>query len=273
MRRHLPILAASLAGVLALAGVERPTRAQARVHDLIAIETGTLPIVLSAPHGGTEPIPGCPERKNGVRVRDEATGEVAVLVAAELEKELRAKPSVVRALFHRRFLDVNRSEDEGAEDPAARPVYAAYHAALRGFVDTARARTKGRALLVDLHGQNKLPDTLVRGTRDRRTVAALLLRGGDEALVGSKSIFGALQDAGYATDPPRGAPFAQKENRSFDGGFIVSTYGSHQKDGIDALQIEIGRDLRHEKAARQKLAHDLAAAIVAFHRAFLVKPR
>ncbi len=273
MRRHVPILLAALAGALSLVGAHRPGEARPLAHGLIAIESGTLPIILSAPHGGTEGIPGVPERTKGTRVRDDHTGEVAALVAAALEKELHARPALVRAYFHRKFCDANRRESEALEDEGARPVYAAYHEALRSLVDDARTRTNGRALLVDIHGQKQLPDTLVRGTRDGKTVKALLARAGEEAVVGSKSVFGALGDLGYKTDPPRGAPFVQRENPSFEGGYIVATYGSHAKDGIDAIQIEIGRRLREDKAAREKLARDLAAAIAKFHRAYLEKPR
>jgi N-formylglutamate amidohydrolase len=269
-RAAAPILVALLSGAASLLTGHGVSRAQTGVEGLIAIETGTLPIVLSAPHGGQEPIPGVPERKTGTRVSDEYTGEIASLVADELERELHARPSVVRALFHRKYLDANRAEAEALEDPGARPVYAAYHAAIRRFVDAARRRSPGRALLVDLHGQNKQPDALVRGIRDGKTVKALLARAGAEALVGSRSIFSGLSAAGYKIDPPLGAPGA-KENRSFDGGYTVATYGSANADGIDAIQIEIGRELRHDPAPRKKLAHDLAVAIATFYRAYIEK--
>jgi N-formylglutamate amidohydrolase len=274
--RRGPVLLASLAGVAALAGGRGASEAQtsgarSAAEDVIAIETGTLPIVLSAPHGGQAALPGVAERTKGTRVSDEHTGDVASLVAVELERELHARPSVVRARFHRRYLDVNRSEVEAFEDAGAKPTYVAYHLAVRRFVDSVRRSSPGRALLVDLHGQNKEPETLVRGTRDGKTVSALVARAGAEAMVGSHSIFGRLAAAGYRTDPPIGAPGSPRENRSFDGGFIVATYGSHNPDGIDAIQIEIGRELRHEPARRKKLARDLAAAIAAFHRAYLEK--
>lgn len=271
LARSTPLAVALLAGAVALFAEGPSSEAGPGGDGVIAIETGTLPIILSAPHGGKEALPGVPERKTGTRVSDEQTGELASLVAAELERELHGKPSLVRALFHRRYLDVNRSEDEALEDADARPTYVAYHAALRRFVDAARKTSPGRALLVDLHGQNKEPDTLIRGTRNGKTVTALLARAGSEALVGSKSIFGALGDAGYRTDPPRGAKATAKENRALDGGFIVATYGSHNADGVDAIQVEVGRELRHDPAPRKKLARDLAAAIATFYRAYVEK--
>src|SRR4051794_17605429 len=65
-----------------------------RPEDLITIRKGTLPIILSAPHGGRKPIPGVPERKGGPRVekfqtvRDDNTAELTVLLTVELEKKL-----------------------------------------------------------------------------------------------------------------------------------------------------------------------------------------
>jgi hypothetical protein len=46
----------------------------------------------------------------------------------------------------------------------------------------------------------------------------------------------------------------------------VRTYGSDQRDGIDAIQLELGTNLRRDAG----LIDDLAAAIVAYFKAYLV---
>ena len=35
--------------------------------DLVTVVEGDLPIILSAPHGGTQPVPGCALRKDKTR--------------------------------------------------------------------------------------------------------------------------------------------------------------------------------------------------------------
>jgi len=236
--------------------------------DLVELQEGTLPIILSAPHGGSREIPGVPPRTKGVTVQDSRTAEVARGVADALEKLLGAKPYLVAAQFHRRFVDANRPEADALEAGAARPVYTAYHAALRRFVDEVRRANGGRGLLLDIHGQQAFPTEIHRGTRGGATVSALVKRAGEAGLTGPDSVCGALIARGYAVVPSTGVT-APPETRAFNGGHIVGTYGSHHADGIDAIQLELGRQLRLEATRRAKLIDDLAAAISAYRAKFL----
>ena len=52
------------------------------------------------------------------------------------------------------------------------------------------------------------------------------------------------------------------------GGYIVQTYGSHQGSGIDAIQLEIGMQLR-ARPNLERTAADLAEAIAVFTREYL----
>ncbi len=253
-------------GILILTGLASTllagsTAAQPTVASLVRVERGTLPVVLSVPHGGSEPVPGAPERRQGVRLRDDFTAELAEGVLKELETQGKSRPSLVLARFHRRYVDANRLPAEAYESPAAKPVYEAYHGALRQEVASIRKRF-GRGLLLDLHGQKTDPDVIHRGTRNGRTVEALVRRSGREAVVGPDSLFGLLARTGYRIYPPGEG----KESPSYWGGTIIKTYGSHQPDGIDAIQVEVGRNLRTDSVKRQQLARDLAAAILKFHQ-------
>src|SRR5262245_36634373 len=88
--------------------------------DLLFVQRGELPIILTAPHGGTEPIPGVAARTNGVTVYDSKTLELAREVSSALEKQLGKKPYVVAAKFSRKFLDVNREESAALESEPAK---------------------------------------------------------------------------------------------------------------------------------------------------------
>src|SRR5207249_9523577 len=115
-------------------------------------------------------------------------------------------------------------------------------------------------LLVDIHGEGQEPDTIHRGTQNGRTVSRLLGRQGSEALAGPARIFGWLEDAGYDVVPPTTAPPTAREDPRYVGGYTVQTYGSHQPNGIDAIQIEIGSTFRREDTM-DDFAGDLAKAI------------
>lgn len=171
-----------------------------RPGDLISTQRGCVPVIISAPHGGTIRIPGSKDRLTGVTVRDVNTAEIAMLVAHRVAEKLGGKPYFVIAQFSRKDADPNRSRDEAVENEAAGVQYDAYHAALRRSVDECRAKF-GSAILIDIHGQAKRPEAIIRGTRNGKTVQSLLKRHGDAGLVGPHSVFGGLKAKGYTIEP------------------------------------------------------------------------
>jgi N-formylglutamate amidohydrolase len=234
---------------------------------LVLTQRGQIPVILTAPHGGTDAIPGAAERKSGVVLRDQGTREIAESIARLLEEKLGGKPYLVCALFHRKYADANRKEDEALEDPLAKPPYHAYHAKVREYVDEIRRQWPQGAILLDVHGQTADDDTIHRGTQNGKTVAQLLKKHGEKALTGEKSILGGVEALGIKVFPAKAAFDSQKENPKFGGGFTVQTYGSHATDGIDAIQLELGADLRAKQ--REKLVKDLATSISAFYSEYV----
>src|SRR5437667_161376 len=104
------------------------------------------------------------------------------------------------------------------------------------FLSLAHARGAEPDRLVTLKagGLPGAPDPLVRGTNSGQTVELLLKRHGAPALNGSKSLFGVFAGAGYKIFPPNGSD--EPEDKRYNGGYTVRTYGSHQGSGIDAIQ-------------------------------------
>lgn len=268
-RNHRGILSWILFALALVFPLHALAQNSADANKLLSVWAGTLPLILSAPHGGREPIPGVPLRR-GVGVaqfttgRDNNTDELAEAVALKLGERLGVKPFVVIGRFDRKFLDVNRPAAGAYESAAAKPFYDAYHRALEELSDKVRAQWGG-GLLLDLHGQGAEVETIYRGTDNGETVAALVQRYGKEALSGPKSIFGQLTAKGYKVLPD---PSGSERERRYVGGYTARTYGSHRGTKIDAIQMEIGTNLRAE-ANLQRTAHDLAAAIEIFAREFL----
>jgi len=253
-------------------GAEGATAAQSTdtsASALISAISGNLPIILSAPHGGKEPIPGVSQRQgSGVARfstgRDTRTDDLADLLALELEKKFNAKPFVVIARFERRYVDVNRASDAAFESVAVKSHYDGYHHALGEFVQRVGSHW-GSGLLVDLHGEGTDADAIYRGTQNGKTVKSLIQRFGPSAVNGNQSISGQMAKLGYRVLP--GAASNEKETH-YLGGYIVQTYGSHQPVGIDAMQLELGANLR-ARANLEKTARNLAQAIEVFARAYL----
>jgi N-formylglutamate amidohydrolase len=236
---------------------------------LLTVWAGALPIILSAPHGGKQAIPGVPERRGaGVAQfstgRDNNTDDLTERIAAKLEATLRAKPFLVVAHFHRKYVDANRPSHGAFESAEAKPYYDAYHRVLREAVDRV-SREWGRGLLLDIHGQGTQGETIYRGTNNGKTVVSLTRRFGTEAIAGPKSILGRLAGLGYQISPHSNQ--SHREGR-YVGGYIVNTYGSHHGSGVDAIQLEIGTTLR-ARANLERMASDLADAIAVFTQEFL----
>jgi N-formylglutamate amidohydrolase len=252
--------------------------------DLVVVRRGELPIILTAPHGGREAIPGIEPRADHRatieasrkwggfnRGGDPNTDVLALGISAEIARLTGKTPYLVTARFQRKYVDANRPRELALDNPAARPYYDAYHQAIRRFVDEVR-RAYPAGVLIDVHGQAKDPDVVMRGTLNGRGVERLVRRAGEAAVTGPRGLFGGLEAGGFkvfpANDvPPRG----RSEDAGFNGGYTVFTYGSHNRDGIDAVQMEFGTRYR-QKAVVGESARDAGRAIAAFYEAYLKTP-
>lgn len=238
----------------------------------LLVKEGTLPVVLSAPHGGKLPLPGVGDRKGAgveqfVTVRDVNTDLLAETFAAAIETALGGRPHLVIARFTRKHVDANRPAEGAYESAAAKPYYDAYHAALRGHCEAAR-KGWGRGLVIDLHAQGLRADTIFRGTARRTSVALLRDRFGMRAVTGPDGLLGAMAARGHAIFPPVDGPADAAENPRYGGGHITRTYGAAGGTGLDAIQLEFGADYtRADKL--DATAKDLAESLAKFARAYL----
>jgi N-formylglutamate amidohydrolase len=229
---------------------------------------GTLPLILTVPHDGGDFLGFAPVRTKGVTGRDAGTRQLAERVAALLEQRLGKRPSLVVARISRKYLDVNRSEQDAMESPDGLPAYREYHAQITACVSAIQAVFPAGGLLVDVHGQSDDPNTTFRGTRSGLTAKHLVSRFGPAALQGDKSITGVLASKGYQVFPLVGAESLREDPR-FSGGYTVATYGSHMPGGIDAIQLEFGKNHR----ASASLAADVADALASFLVDFEILPK
>lgn len=246
--------------------------------ELVHIQRGTLPIILTAPHGGQAAIPGVTIRstenkgKDAWRYntgRDAETDKIALGIAAEIKAITGKDVYLVVARFDRKYLDANRPPEIAFDQSAARPAYDYYHRAIRGFIDEVRANHPN-GLLIDIHGQHKIPDSLARGTINGKSVTNLIKRGGFEAITGTKGMFGLLASNGFKVFPSNALPPEDKhEDGGFNGGHTTNFYGSHRVDGIDAMQFEFGVDYRKRGTLDSTIKH-AAQSIVAFYEAYLL---
>lgn len=249
-----------------------------KTHDLeslVLTGEGSIPILISAPHGGTLGVPGvAPREGKGLKTgpsgffvgRDGGTQELALAVVEAIEREFGEKPYFVVSATHRKYLDPNRPASIAFEDSAMQPVYDRYHQTMERYTKQI-LNNHQQGLLLDLHGQGSKRDTVFRGTSNGKTVSRLIREFGKTAHDGEQSFFGILKSTGWTVHPD---PFDGKEQSGFTGGYIVQTYGSHQAIGIDAMQLEMGAIYR-TKESRERIARELAKAIVQYSKLYMPK--
>lgn len=234
---------------------------------------GSLPLIITAPHGGNGSVSGCPERKpvgsRFVNRPDAATAQLAQQIADALTAQTGKSPYLVIARFHRRYIDANRAPEEAFADRHCAAAYEAYHRAIREAIERIR-HAHTHALLIDVHGQSTYRSSILRGTRHGHTVTGLLARGGPAAITGPDSIFGRLAHMGYDVMPANDLPPTGKvEPGGYTGGHTVALYGGSDAGRLDAIQLEFGIDLRQPGIIEQT-AKDTAAAIASFYRRYLI---
>ena len=231
----------------------------------IVSAAGELPIIISAPHGGTLAFPGVPVRTGGKVVkqfavaRDVSTDTLAIQLSTALQRETGKAPSLVVARISRKYVDVNRVEQDAFESPPLREVYAAYHSELEKHCRQT-AQKWGGGLLLDLHGQSVRKDSVFRGTRNGATTEFLVNKFGDRALTGHHGFQGLLEAQGFNMVP---ASDSDKKETLFNGGYITARYGLDGSYGIDAVQLEFG-GVYTAKKTLPETANALARALTQY---------
>lgn len=247
------------------------------VNNFVSRHRGTLPVLLTCPHNGDGQPPDVPSERTGEGLppgcnfsmdSDLNTRMITMSVAQRLLDIYGEAPYVVIADFNRDYIDANRGDADftpncAYELPNARLYYDEYHSTIRDFIDEIRAENGGLGLLLDIHGTKGIdsaPADIYLGTDDGKTIKRLL--GVDpEALGRSGYLSSLLIAAGYDVLPKPPNVSLPPEAQSLGGGFTVEVYGSSHLDGLDAIQLEIGKRLRDISEVREQFIDHLAHAI------------
>ena len=244
---------------------------------LVKRHRGTMPIILTAPHGGsaqpsgvparTEAPASCDGREKFVVGRDDNTAELTEALAKRILETTGLSPYVVIAEFGRTFIDANRSERCAFTDPQARPFYEEYHGRIDGYVKQLLAQNDGRGFLFDIHSsgvQSENPADIFLGTSRRRTLQAGYAY---ERLFAQHGLQGLLQWTRLPSLSGRGKAFQfklsptradEEEFGPLNGGPTVLRYGGR----INAIQIEATEPFLTEARKFEYLVEALSNAMI-----------
>ena len=254
--------------------------AHAESENLVYSIQGTIPVLISAPHGGNDQ-PGTVAIRTGIDsagatiedfniVKDSWTKAIAKDIQRKYQEKYGGVPYIVAADFHRKYIDANRPEHQAFEGEQARFYYDAYHRKIGEYIaDIQQKFTQG--ILLDIHGQAQHPDKILRGTRNGFAVQNLVASHGWDAVVGQQGIFCLLDQQGFSLEPTNSkipTTNSPMPESSLSGGATIKFNGSHNAFGIDAIQFEIGSDIRFSSSERSLFTDNMADNINTFINSF-----
>lgn len=285
----MKVLIALVFGLVVSVAAQTP-KSQFDPRHFIEYQDGTLPLVLSSPHGGALRPEEMKTRTYGVVDADANTQDLARRIQASLIKKTGASPFMVINLLHRSKLDPNREVVEAAQgDKIAEEEWKHYHTS----IDTAQSWIKERfptGLCIDVHGQRHKEKRVELGY----TISAEKLRMSDdkldantltirqcsirdldqrspasfiELLRGKSSLGGMLEAKGYVCVPGPSVSAPKEGEQYFMGGYTVDQHGSRDGRTINAIQIESPFDgVRDTKENRERFANALTDVLPVYFR-------
>jgi hypothetical protein len=271
-----------VAGFLVLASVAFAADApKLRPSGLVEIWPGTLPVVLSAPHGGTNKPASIPDRSYGTTNLDSFTRPLAYAVREAFLKKFGEAPPLVVCLLSRKKVDCNREIVEGAQsNKLAEQVWTEFQ---DGIAEAEKSVLKNSAhgMYFDIHAQGNpgqrtelgyglsaaelaWPDEKLNEPEiEKRCTVRLISEASPltfaEFIRGPQS-FGALVEArGIPATPSPQRPL-KAGVKYFSGGYNVRAYGSADGTGLDGIQLETPGDVRKNSETRAAFAKAVAEA-------------
>lgn len=250
-------------------------------NDYIEYKAGNLPIVISAPHGGSLEPNEIPDRNCSgcVYVKDSNTEELIRQMYDAIFDQFGCYPHIIINRLHRRKLDANRAIEEAADGNAlGEQAWTDF----QGFIESAKdtiSEKYGKGLYLDLHGHGhdiqrlelgyritkselQLPNSTLDGEIyvDDSSIKNLVYNNLNnltlsELLRGSDSFGELYENQNFPAVPSQTDPFPFNDESYFSGGYNTEQHGSKFGGTIDGIQIECNMDgVRDTHANREEFA-------------------
>lgn len=241
--------------------------------DYVEFQKGTIPIIISVPHGGTSECENIPKRSNGILGIDGKTIEIAKKLIELIKTNFREQslefetPSYIISKVRRSKIDLNRDETEAFNPSSAiaKEIYNAYHIKLREFVMN-NLKLFNSSLLIDIHGfeKNKRPPgfrdvDIILGTNNLESffVEPVLKRDW------GNNIRGKIIQKFLELKIPIAPGHPKRREYVLTGGYITKKYGASQIPKSQAIQIEFSDKIRiKDQELRELVLNSLAKILV-----------
>ncbi|MFX0136839.1 MAG: N-formylglutamate amidohydrolase [Candidatus Hodarchaeota archaeon] len=226
-----------------------------KVRDFVEFEKGYIPLIISAPHGGSIRCENIPERSNGIFGIDKGTKEFSKDLIELLKRNFRMKatgnvaPSYVISKVPRNQIDLNRDDSAAYVETSslAQEIYNFYHNKIQEIIRS-NLKSHGRSLLIDIHGFEKKSRPLgfrdvdvILGTNNLESLFAESIPKRDWG----KNIRGKIIKKFLQLRIPIAPGHPRRREYVLTGGYITQRYGaSHFLAGSKTIQIEFSDKIR-----------------------------
>lgn len=259
------------------------------ISDMIKVTTGDIPLIISAPHGGTLTPDEIPDRKcPGITtVRDMNTTELADEIKYQMKQDYGVEPYVVSSLIHRKKIDLNRDvELATCGHTLGKEVWQEYHRKIEEAIQSAIAEYD-RLIFIDLHGHGHEIQRLelgyllnseelrasyegtgsTQGLAEESSLKNLISLNPDidfqDLLTGELAFGTIMEDEGIPSVPSLQDPFPYPNESYFTGGYNTRRYSLDDYPKVFGWQIEANYEgVRDSDENRSAFAKAFSKAIM-----------
>lgn len=238
-----------------------------------------LPILLTAPHGGYQEFSNQINRlieregRNVVKDKDLFTLELSAEIDKYLRDKLNRKPHYVGALFHRKYIDANRTErpEECAymyndNYHTGKEIYQKYHTTIKDCISNILSvnqsgLTDSKVLLLDIHGFNnseRPTRCIIIGSRNGSSCDKDMV---NERWSGFCFLVRNIMKQRNLCDILPSRP-NDRDDPSYSGAGTLELHGKEKNPLVNAIQLEFSRELRTDTQSRISIGECISEAII-----------
>jgi N-formylglutamate amidohydrolase len=219
------------------------------IKNCIEYNRGSIPLIISVPHGGTTKCDHIPRRTNGIHGIDKDTIKLARELIEKINNIFKSKtPSYIISKIHRAKIDFNRNSSEAfdQESDLAKRIYHFYHNKIEELI-LHNLETFNRSMLIDIHGfeKDKRPKgfrdvELILGTNNLESLYPISIPKRDWGKNLRGKIVKKFNNLNIAVAP------GHHLRREFvlTGGYITTKYGASRIKNSQTIQIEFSDKIR-----------------------------
>jgi hypothetical protein len=262
-------------------------------NNYVEYQVGTLPLVISVPHGGNIEPGSIPDRtcNNPVYAVDAFTIETAMEIRSRLFAVTGCYPHIIISHLKRNKLDPNRNMEDGAcGNSEAILAWTEFQNFIAEAQNTANQEFNSKTFFVDLHGHGnpiqrielgyllyddelELPDNTLNSLQyiNYSAIKNLALSNANNythaQLLKGPSAFGTLlTNNSFPSVPSQSIPFPGTASNYYSGGYITANHTCYNPAvSVNGLQMELNfSNIRDTPAHRTAFADAFTQAVIAY---------